>query len=354
MKKILFLAVVVFWGVGFSFQALASTADCTDECSVNADCASGTCRTATCINKPAETVSVCSATTSSTTSSTSCKKQNDSCTTSDGKSGVCGSISSTSSGAGGTSSSTGWICWPKSSSSGTAGEGESCTTKSDCKTGLGLDCYLKAECKDGSCTDSICSTTTPTGTDYCSGGDCTLSVCTTARPSITGGSCGDSSKKCCQTEKTSTTSSDSCSGTCRSECKTGTETRSSNVSEYCGNDKEICCVTSNSTTKVTTDDSKKSGTAWNVANAGNYGLPSGTIAGIVQAVVSWALGIFGFLGIIAFVIAGLFYLTAAGDAEVEKKAKLAMKMGIIGIVVGLIGYVVIQAVDAMLNAGTSF
>jgi hypothetical protein len=53
------------------------------------------------------------------------------------------------------------------------------------------------------------------------------------------------------------------------------------------------------------------------------------------------------------VISGIFYLTAAGDADQEKKAKLAMKMGIFGIVVGLVGLVIIQAVDLLLRAGGS-
>lgn len=93
---------------------------------------------------------------------------------------------------------------------------------------------------------------------------------------------------------------------------------------------------------------------WKASDLGGYGLPSGTFSGITNGIVTWALGLFASLGILAFVIAGIWYLTAAGDAEQEKKAKLAMKMGIIGIVVGLIGFVVIKAVDAMLNAGTSF
>lgn len=88
--------------------------------------------------------------------------------------------------------------------------------------------------------------------------------------------------------------------------------------------------------------------------ANNNGLPGGKISEIVRGVVTWALGIFGFLGIIAFLISGILYLTAAGNAEQEKTAKNAMKMGIIGIVVGLLGFVIIKAVDTMLNARGDF
>lgn len=86
----------------------------------------------------------------------------------------------------------------------------------------------------------------------------------------------------------------------------------------------------------------------------NTGLSQKTVKEVVEAVLTWLLGIFAALGIITFVIAGSMYLLAAGDAEQEKKAKNAMKMGIIGIIVGLMGYVVIQAVDAVLNAKTTF
>jgi hypothetical protein len=94
--------------------------------------------------------------------------------------------------------------------------------------------------------------------------------------------------------------------------------------------------------------------AWHISNADGFGLPTGTVSGVVAGILSWILGIFGFLGIIAFIISGVFYLTAAGDAEQEKKAKAAMKMAIFGIIVGLVGVVAIKAVDAMLNARSGF
>jgi Na+/proline symporter len=63
----------------------------------------------------------------------------------------------------------------------------------------------------------------------------------------------------------------------------------------------------------------------------------------------WILGIFGFIGVIGFVIAGIFYLTAGGDAEVEKKAKKAMMMSIVGVIVGLLGLVILNAATSLLE-----
>lgn len=84
------------------------------------------------------------------------------------------------------------------------------------------------------------------------------------------------------------------------------------------------------------------------------GLSEASVKDVITNVLEWLLGIFGILGIITFLISGAMYLTAAGDADQEKKAKNAMKMGIMGMIVGLAGFVVIQAVDAILNAEEMF
>lgn len=95
------------------------------------------------------------------------------------------------------------------------------------------------------------------------------------------------------------------------------------------------------------------GEGWNPANYGDTGLPSGSIERIVTNIAMWILGIFGFIGVIGFVIAGIFYLTAAGDTEREKTAKNAMKLSIIGVIVGLLGLVIINAADTLLRGGES-
>lgn len=88
--------------------------------------------------------------------------------------------------------------------------------------------------------------------------------------------------------------------------------------------------------------------------AGSPGLPVGTPEGILVGIMNWLLTIIGVIGVIAFVIAGIIYLTAAGDDSKAKTAKQAMTYAIIGMIVALMGYVIIQAVDAMLNETTLF
>jgi len=96
------------------------------------------------------------------------------------------------------------------------------------------------------------------------------------------------------------------------------------------------------------------GGGWSVGNASIFGLPSGSITGIIINIVLWILRIFAFLGVLGFVIAGILYLTSAGNDERMELAKKAMLYSIIGVVVGLLGLVVIQAVDLALNSVSGF
>lgn len=85
----------------------------------------------------------------------------------------------------------------------------------------------------------------------------------------------------------------------------------------------------------------------------DYGLPGGSIFGIVRNILNWLLGILSLVSLIGFIIAGIMYLTAAGDETRAEKAKKAMLYSIIGVIVGLSGFVVFQAAQYMLS-GQSF
>ncbi|EKE25264.1 MAG: hypothetical protein ACD_5C00228G0007 [uncultured bacterium] len=92
-----------------------------------------------------------------------------------------------------------------------------------------------------------------------------------------------------------------------------------------------------------------SGGSWALSNP--YGLPSGSILGIASNLLYWLLAIFAILGIIGFVISGIFYLLAGADEGNAKKGKSGMTASIIGIIVGLSGFVIMQAVAALLGGG---
>lgn len=90
------------------------------------------------------------------------------------------------------------------------------------------------------------------------------------------------------------------------------------------------------------------------ANASAAGLPGGSIYQIISSTLSWLLAVLGFLAIAGFVISGLLYITSAGNEGQAEQAKNAMKFSVIGIIVALIGFVAIQAIDSILRASTTF
>jgi hypothetical protein len=89
---------------------------------------------------------------------------------------------------------------------------------------------------------------------------------------------------------------------------------------------------------------------WDKAKLNNTGLPySSSLSTIIQNVAKWLLAIFGFIAIIGFVISGIIYLISAGDEDAQERAKRAMIYSITGVIVGLVGLVVIYAVDGFLR-----
>ena len=82
------------------------------------------------------------------------------------------------------------------------------------------------------------------------------------------------------------------------------------------------------------------------------GMPEGTITSIITGLLNWLLGIFGVLGVIGFVIAGIIYLLSTGDETAITRAKSAMIWSIVGIIVGLSGFLIMQAIVALLGGAS--
>jgi hypothetical protein len=91
--------------------------------------------------------------------------------------------------------------------------------------------------------------------------------------------------------------------------------------------------------------------AQGVALPTNVGLPSGNLTSVIANFTNWLLAIFGFLAIISFLVSGIMYLLSAGDDKAQEKAKKQMTWSIMGVVIGLVGLVVIYAVDMFLRGG---
>lgn len=94
------------------------------------------------------------------------------------------------------------------------------------------------------------------------------------------------------------------------------------------------------------------GAQFKAPSTGETGLPSNSIYNILSNGMKWLLGLVGIVGVIGFAIAGIMYLTAAGDEDRIKTAKSAMIYSIIGVVVALVGLVALGAASGLLG-GTS-
>ncbi len=79
------------------------------------------------------------------------------------------------------------------------------------------------------------------------------------------------------------------------------------------------------------------------------GLPAGSVINIITNGMNYLLILVGVLGVIGFVIAGIIYLTAAGDEDQIERGKRTMINSIIGIIVALLGIIVLTAVKSMLG-----
>lgn len=82
--------------------------------------------------------------------------------------------------------------------------------------------------------------------------------------------------------------------------------------------------------------------------------PEGGILAILSNFFGWLFLVFGFLAVGAFIISGIQYVTAAGSDDQIKTAKRNMMWSIVGVVVGLSGYVILMAVANALNAIPAF
>ncbi len=87
----------------------------------------------------------------------------------------------------------------------------------------------------------------------------------------------------------------------------------------------------------------------NAAAPVTTGLKNESFYDLISRVLNWLLGLLGILAVIGFVIAGIFYLTAAGDEEQAEKGKRIMLYSIIGLVIALIGLIVVNTLSGLIG-----
>ncbi len=69
---------------------------------------------------------------------------------------------------------------------------------------------------------------------------------------------------------------------------------------------------------------------------------------LVRSIKSAAWKIFGIIALVCFVMAGIFFLTAGGDAEKLTTARSAAIWGIAGVIVGILAYSILTFVESLI------
>lgn len=84
------------------------------------------------------------------------------------------------------------------------------------------------------------------------------------------------------------------------------------------------------------------------------GLSQASIGYLLETFMNWLLGIVAVIGVLAFVISGIQYLTAVGDEGQAETAKRNIKYAIIGVMVALSGLIIISAIDQLFKGNPGF
>ncbi len=82
----------------------------------------------------------------------------------------------------------------------------------------------------------------------------------------------------------------------------------------------------------------------NIGSAFPVGSPDESFANVVRVVITWALYIAAVIAVLVIIYGGFLYITSGGDATQAKKGRTALVNAIIGLVIAVLAYVVIQVV----------
>lgn len=96
------------------------------------------------------------------------------------------------------------------------------------------------------------------------------------------------------------------------------------------------------------DDDGDSGTV-SLDNPISYDTPQELIGGII----SYVMGLVGILAVAALIYGGILYLTSAGSEERVKQAKNVITYAIIGLVIAILSYVIVNAVISAIGGSGS-
>src|SRR6185369_632662 len=78
-----------------------------------------------------------------------------------------------------------------------------------------------------------------------------------------------------------------------------------------------------------------------------------TVGGFIRLVINWLLGISFGVAILFLIIGGFWYITSAGNEETAEKGKGTAINAIIGLVIIILSYVIVNVVANLVSSDNS-
>ena len=237
------------------------------------------------------------------------------------------------------------VCCAASADRCTDTAGKSCSSMNSCVTGSSIgvkDCTGGLTCCTVASSGTSCTYNGQSGKCIGEGEVC--------NGTAGKGNCSDANATCCVSNAATACTGGGCKATCatgESEDTTCTLSQCTGSMKYC---KSSTTTPGGGTTTAVKCDPAKFKEYAGVCFPLNTGLSETSVASIIINLMKWMLYLFGFLAIIAFVISGLQYLSAAGNMNMIETAKRNMNYSVIGVIVALSGLVILIAVDSLLRA----
>jgi len=75
-----------------------------------------------------------------------------------------------------------------------------------------------------------------------------------------------------------------------------------------------------------------------------------TIMDVIESITDWVLGIAGALAVLFIIISGIRYITSAGNQNLQEAAKKNLTSAIIGLVIVLLAFVIVQVLARVLTS----
>lgn len=82
---------------------------------------------------------------------------------------------------------------------------------------------------------------------------------------------------------------------------------------------------------------------------GGPGTTVGSLQQVINAITNAAGLVFGAIAVIAFIMAGILFLTAGGQPDKVHAARSAFILGVAGVVVGIIAFSIIAIVSSIIR-----